>query len=175
MDFQNGTVSLHRRLDKEKPLDTDMSSLRSQFETLTTFTTFVNDAPQLTTRYAVRQVLDQEHRKFVLQQQNDLRQAKFKAANPNAETDELLEKERKKNIAAEISLRKSTASKRDFFGRVIAEEMTLTMMTETGEDEPEGGGGKRRKEEGKVWCSFREGFSNAVRKPITWDELMAGL
>jgi len=129
----------------------------------------------LTTRYAVRQVLDQEHRKFIIQQQNDLRQAKFKAANPNAETDELLEKEKKKNIAAEISLRKSTAAKRDFFGRVIAEEVTLTTTTEMNGDDFDGRGGKRRKEEGKVWCSFREGFSNAVRKPITWDELMAGL
>ena len=29
--------------------------------------------------------------------------------------------------------------------------------------------------EGRVWVSFHEGFSNAVRKPITMEELMRGL
>ena len=28
--------------------------------------------------------------------------------------------------------------------------------------------------ERKVWVSFHEGFSNAVRKPITLEELMRG-
>jgi chromosome transmission fidelity protein 18 len=28
---------------------------------------------------------------------------------------------------------------------------------------------------GRIWVSFNEGYSNAVRKPITVDELLRGL
>ena len=35
--------------------------------------------------------------------------------------------------------------------------------------------GEAEDESGRVWVSFHEGFSNAVRKPITLAELMKGL
>jgi chromosome transmission fidelity protein 18 len=28
---------------------------------------------------------------------------------------------------------------------------------------------------GRIWVSFHEGFSNAVRKPVTLDDIMRGL
>ena len=34
---------------------------------------------------------------------------------------------------------------------------------------------KKREEEHRVWVSFHEGFSNAVRKPISLEELMRGM
>lgn len=34
---------------------------------------------------------------------------------------------------------------------------------------------KSGKSDNKVWVSYHEGFSNAVRKPITIDELLRGL
>lgn len=71
---------------------------------------------------------------------------------------------------------------RDFFGRIITTQ-------------EQQGGGLRKKKDGEtetdmkvvmnkkgkgggvnnqVWVSFNEGFSNAVRKPITIEELMRG-
>ncbi|KAK6336818.1 hypothetical protein TWF718_009606 [Orbilia javanica] len=143
------------------------------FDALSNYKTFTQDAPTLTTRFAVRQVLDQELRKFTVLQQERIRQERFAAANPGVDIglssstrqkEKEKEKEMKKNAAAGV--------KRDFFGRVVAEK--------DGAEEGDAGRSKKRKvvgagEGAKIWCSFREGFSNAVKKPITWDELMAGL
>ncbi|KAI9885736.1 MAG: hypothetical protein M1823_002457 [Watsoniomyces obsoletus] len=86
--------------------------------------------------------------------------------------------------------------KRDFFGRVITSPATTVFIVddETNMDGEEGGGGdgdggcnkrmkmamKTKKEEAekekkKVWISFHEGFSNAVRKPVSLAELLRGL
>jgi len=74
------------------------------------------------------------------------------------------------------------AVKRDFFGRVLEVEGPRSMNGLRGDE-----GGKeesreaRRKRvrtengEGRVWVSFHEGYSNAVRKPVTIRELMGGL
>ncbi|EPS36585.1 hypothetical protein H072_9859 [Dactylellina haptotyla CBS 200.50] len=144
------------------------------FDALSTYKTFTQDAPTLTTRYAVRQVLDQELRKFIILQQEQMRQARFAAANPGVDIG-LSAEMRKKERERELELKRKNAAaagvKRDFFGRVVAAEEEPT--------ESEAGRSKKRKvtagEGAKIWCSFREGFSNAVKKPITWDELMAGL
>lgn len=69
--------------------------------------------------------------------------------------------------------RKIKEVKKDFFGRIVAQEED--------QDTVEGRRKKRkqekeeRDEEQKVWLSFHEGFSNAVRKGITLEELMSGL
>ncbi|KAF3908169.1 hypothetical protein AA313_de0200915 [Arthrobotrys entomopaga] len=142
------------------------------FDGLSTYKTLTQDSPTLTTRYAVRQVLDQELRKFIILQQEQIRQARFAAANPGVDIglstatrqkEKEREREQKRNATAGV--------KRDFFGRIVADE-------EPNESET-GSKSKKRKvvvsEGAKIWCSFREGFSNAVKKPITWDELMSGL
>ncbi|KAJ9636782.1 Chromosome transmission fidelity protein 18 [Coniosporium tulheliwenetii] len=73
---------------------------------------------------------------------------------------------------------KGKGVKRDFFGRVIQTLGPEPAGTEAGDGD---GTTKRRKVEngdgsqGRVWVSFNEGFSNAVRKPVTLAELMAGL
>ena len=81
--------------------------------------------------------------------------------------------------------------KRDFFGRFISSHATsgdeddcvsatiaggmtktksrITTTAAAREEE------KRRKREARVWVSYHEGFSNAVRKPITLREIMSGL
>ena len=74
------------------------------------------------------------------------------------------------------------AVKKDFFGRPLKDT-----NTELGEDgsmahdahDPQkkrrvAGGSRGSKAQGRVWVSFHEGYSNAVRKPITLAELMAG-
>lgn len=45
-----------------------------------------------------------------------------------------------------------------------------------GNAQAEGKGEKKDgKDDNKVWVSFHEGFSNAVRKPLTIEELLRGL
>lgn len=131
------------------------------------------------TRYAVRQVLDQEYRKDIIRQQADARQARYKAGNPLGDTADL-EGTLKIDPVVSTESRKSKAqgTKRDFFGRIIVNEAQWNKQEgdECGDDSA-----KKRKpvpgeaEENRVWVSFHEGFSNAVRKPITLDELMRGL
>jgi chromosome transmission fidelity protein 18 len=62
------------------------------------------------------------------------------------------------------------AVKRDFFGRVIQEPVRETTETENGNPSDETSKAGR-----KVWVTYHEGFSNAVRKPISMGELLAGL
>jgi chromosome transmission fidelity protein 18 len=81
----------------------------------------------------------------------------------NKENDKTMEDE-----AHAISVQK------DFFGRVIKTQVRPLQETDgnnrgKARDEPFG------KAETKVWVTFHEGFSNAVRKPITLDELLQGL
>lgn len=59
--------------------------------------------------------------------------------------------------------------KRDFFGRVIKEKPMPEGVQQKKKAENKGG------DEGRIWVSFNEGYSNAVRKPITVDELLRGL
>lgn len=51
---------------------------------------------------------------------------------------------------------------RDFFGRILPEGST-------------GGKAKKGKPASKVWVTYQDGFSKAVRKPISMIKLMEGL
>jgi chromosome transmission fidelity protein 18 len=128
-------------------------------------------------RYAVRQVLDQEYQKNIIVRENAARQARYKAGNPNEDAEFELGKRGDKlnHLQARV-----LGAKKDFFGRVVREEVVLAEIdgnAGSGGGEGEGKRSKRvmGKEENKVWVSFHEGFSNAVRKPITVEELMRGL
>lgn len=70
---------------------------------------------------------------------------------------------------------------RDFFGRIITSQQQQGGVIKTNQEgetkmETEGGGMNKKGKGGnnQVWVSFNEGFSNAVRKPITIEELMKG-
>jgi chromosome transmission fidelity protein 18 len=126
-------------------------------------------------RYAVRQVLDQEYQKNIIVRENAIRQARYKAGNnPNDEDFSFAEKkENKPRHATERIL----GAKKDFFGRVVSDEV-LPLQEIDGNANPEGKSkGKKMEAKGdnKVWVSFHEGYSNAVRKPITIEELLRGL
>ena len=120
-------------------------------------------------RYAVRQVLDQEHKKELLRRRELARQSRMGVS----ENIPQLKKSTTTPDTLGLKRKKAREIKKDFFGRIVAR----------GEDEDtEEGRRKKRKEEKeeeeeeqKVWLSFHEGFSNAVRKGITLDELMRGL
>lgn len=140
-------------------------------DTLVTFETSPTSGATAPVRYAVRQVLDQEYQKNIIVRENKARQARYKAGNPDDDVDySFAAKENKDHHAYE----KAFAPKKDFFGRILKEEVTPLQEIDGNADEGKG----RRMKEGKgskVWVSFHEGFSDAVRKPITIDELLRGL
>lgn len=163
-------------------------SSHSPIDTLATFetSTSLQSAAHAPVRYAVRQVLDQEYQKNIVVRANSARQKRFTAGNLDGETVEF-------DLAARTQLPRArkgldiddqsgkSGVKRDFFGRVVSEEVDRREGEGEGKGEGEDGDGEKRKkrkvvaEENKVWVSFHEGYSNAVRKPVTLAELMSGL
>ncbi|EME47649.1 hypothetical protein DOTSEDRAFT_86095 [Dothistroma septosporum NZE10] len=108
------------------------------------------------TRYAVRQVIDQQWKEEEAHLNEESRLARFGVLASDAapakrgEIDEL--EAPKKRIAC------------DFFGRPIAVPADGAVVPQ------------REKKSGlTVWVTYHEGFSNAVRKPITLKELMQNL
>lgn len=110
--------------------------------------------------------------------ENAARQARYKAGNLDDDGDYSFAKENKENKKHHAQERVIDAT-RDFFGRVIKEREVVVLGEVDGNGDEgrakkgKGKGGK--KDDNKVWVSFHEGFSNAVRKPITIEELMRGL
>ncbi|KAI9672497.1 MAG: hypothetical protein M1817_003263 [Caeruleum heppii] len=168
----------------EPPLDS--------LATYDTLTSSSSSAPP-PTRYAVRQVLDQEHAKHLLLLQAEARQARYRAGGPIDTLSDLpsLPPSGKENQAPLLPSSKhrkpSSGVKRDFFGRVVVNEARPAagdvQEEEHGERKKRRRGGEKGDrdqngegdEENTVWVSFHEGFSNAVRKPISLGELMRGL
>lgn len=113
-------------------------------------------------RYAVRSVLETEWKKESVRMDAEARKRRGGQVDGEdlPETEELDEEK--------VAEENRKAVKRDFFGRII-------------KDVPLAQGAKppkrvvKNNDEGRIWVSFHEGFSNAVRKPITIDELMRGL
>lgn len=159
---------------------------------------------QAPTRYAVRQVLDQELQKTIAMRENAARQARFRTGrnvNACADADEFMlfddkensnvgtkkvisEKERLRMMKLQQQQQGRNAVKKDFFGRVIVEKSAEERLA-LGETNGNGrlmrkpgvghGHGHGSREVGaKVWVTFHEGLNNAVRKPITLEEFMRG-
>jgi len=88
-----------------------------------------------------------------------------KSGNPNDEDKENAETKAKRD---------TFGAKRDFFGRIINESLPTPNKNSAEQSahkrQPSG-----QKQEHKVWLTFHEGFSNAVRKPISMSELLAEL
>lgn len=176
--INNGSTEWNRKSPNNPPRSlAGNTDLNRPIDTLATFetSTSLQSLSQAPVRYAVRQVLDQEYQKHILVRENAARQSRYKAGNMDGETTEfdLAARQKLPGVRKGIDVDEglSNGVKRDFFGRVLAEEVV-------GEEREEDAGRKKRKivpEENKVWVSFHEGFSNAVKKPITMAELMAGL
>jgi chromosome transmission fidelity protein 18 len=143
-------------------------------DTLITYETASSSAAAAApVRYAVRQVLDQEYQKNIIVRENAARQARYKAGNPHDDVDfSFAGKENKGHHLEE----RAVSAKKDFFGRMIREEVLPLQETDVKSDlERKGKGKKIDGKDNKVWVSFHEGYSNAVRKPITIEELLRGL
>ncbi|THV51499.1 hypothetical protein BGAL_0109g00270 [Botrytis galanthina] len=150
----------------EPPLDTLVTFLTSPIK---------NDATNV--RYAVRQVLDQEYQKNIIVRENKARQARFKMGNVDGGDEEYSFEKGKfgrgKSEKKVLGVGTGNEIKKDFFGRVLEDRgVGRGADVRAGENR---GAGEKKVPEKKVWVTFHEGFSNAVRKPITIGELMRGL
>jgi chromosome transmission fidelity protein 18 len=102
--------------------------------------------------------LDQEYRKATTRKKPDA--SKLDVKGP-----------RKSDDSAAAKAIRDAAVKRDFFGRVVEAPVSLATDSE-GVDSWADESSKAGR---KVWVTFHEGFSNAVRKPISMGELLTGL
>jgi chromosome transmission fidelity protein 18 len=116
-------------------------------------------------RYAVRSVLEQEWR--IETARMDMENRKRRGGQTGVE--EVEEKKEEKTTEEKVAEANARAVKRDFFGRVVVERPLLAGEERKTKVENKGG------DEGRIWVSFNEGYSNAVRKPVTIDELLRGL
>lgn len=118
-------------------------------------------------RYAVRKALDQEYRKETARKQTEsLGSYTHQKKTAGKPADQKKHDEAAKQAAG--------VAKRDFFGRAIREP---TPPASDAANDPES---QRIRDEAskagrRVWVTFHDGFSNAVRKPISMGELLAGL
>jgi chromosome transmission fidelity protein 18 len=112
-------------------------------------------------------VLDQEYRKEKILEESRARQARTSAlAASQYDADENKENNSPQAKPQSRPDTKIAPVKRDFFGRIINE----ARPTSAGEKAKKAS--SQVSEEGRIWVSFHEGFSNAVRKPITLKELL---
>ncbi|KAF2472798.1 chromosome transmission fidelity protein 18 [Lindgomyces ingoldianus] len=118
-------------------------------------------------RFAVRSVLESEWKRESVRIDGEARRRRGGQGN-----DEALEDDKKKeDLDAKLNKEEGKDVKRDFFGRVIkVKPLRKGEKVELTKKEIE-----KKNYEARIWVSFHEGFSNAVRKPITVDELMRGL
>ena len=167
----------------EPPVD-----VLSHFETMTL--TADAQASRAPTRYAVRQALVQELDKYLLRRNAETKREKYRALNPEEDGDDessaVNSNETMVNKAPHLSSSAKISSnnkdvKRDFFGRIVDVGATTSsggvvpgqgLHHRDDTTNAAAGGGNRK--DGNVWVSFNEGYSNAVRKPITLEELMRG-
>lgn len=145
-----------------------------------------NDVNAAGQRFAVRQILDQERARHLAREEAEARQRRFDAGNPTrsgaAEGTQEGEKARGAGLgrrAVQGTLRDTdpafhqtrnpVTTKRDFFGRevVVATDAAGTGLAGEGKSGDEHSAARK-----KVWVSYNEGFSSAVRKPLSLAELM---
>jgi chromosome transmission fidelity protein 18 len=116
-------------------------------------------------RYAVRSVLELEWKKESAHMEAEARNRR----GGRVAGDNIAEPKKEVNtkVLAEENQR---AVKRDFFGRVVQEKLNAAgELPQTAKQI------LKDNEDARIWVSFHEGFSNAVRKPVTIDEFMRGL
>ncbi|KAI1474034.1 hypothetical protein F4774DRAFT_355895 [Daldinia eschscholtzii] len=136
---------------------------------------------QAPTRYAVRQVLDQELQKAKLERERLARQARFRGGDPHAAATEdasFIFNDNKENNVSKAPGLPILGVKKDFFGRVIENTDARALKETSANGRPRskaGGEGGIGKGETKIWVTFHEGLNNAVRKPISLDELLRGM
>ncbi|KAF2762386.1 hypothetical protein EJ05DRAFT_507934 [Pseudovirgaria hyperparasitica] len=122
-------------------------------------------------RFAVRQVLEAEYRREVAKRENEER----KKRGGIVDVDILMDANAGEGLAEKVgSVVKVPMVKKDFFGRVLRKEEERVEGDGDGTSRNKKKSKEHERAEGRVWVSYNEGFSNAVRKPITLKELLSG-
>ncbi|KAG6307829.1 hypothetical protein E4U45_003316 [Claviceps purpurea] len=157
--------------------------LEPDLDSLCTFETSTLPPSLTPTRYAVRQVLDQELARTKALRANAARQARFQAGAtpgdiqvaPQPFTYSAPDHEKHRSLLAQQPFQKyklardaATIVKKDFFGRIIEARPLAEFDPITGEKNVQ-------KEENKVWVTYHEGLNNAVTKPISYKDFMSVL
>ncbi|KAK8042503.1 Chromosome transmission fidelity protein 18 [Apiospora phragmitis] len=116
---------------------------------------------QAPTRYAVRQVLDQEMEKLRRLRESAARQTRFRTGNPLDQREAVLDTKEKSGKPKGVEL-PVIPVKKDFFGRVVVK--TDVQPLQEGDGNANGKKAKSNEEpagENKVWVTFHEGLNNA--------------
>ncbi|KAK2787838.1 hypothetical protein FQN52_007017 [Onygenales sp. PD_12] len=149
-------------------------------DTLTTFskikgTSMTATGSSAPVRYAVRQVLEQEYEKEILRQRSEAGKARLSGPDRNTRntTANGDGKENDTNAMNPSKIPRLNGPKRDFFGRVIVNEARPS--SSRGADGEVARAAKPAAQQKKAWVSFHEGYSNAVRKRVSLNELLSGL
>ena len=129
--------------------------------------TFGTESKTVRGRYAVRQLVSREIEREKIRRRRG-RNAAFMDEMYDLDIAEVVEPRGKKRGIDEVSQEKKTVVKKDFFGRVIVQERD---------------DGRRKRADSSnalkiqpdVWVRFHEGYSNAVRKPVVFSELLGRL
>ncbi|KAL2165062.1 hypothetical protein VTH06DRAFT_358 [Thermothelomyces fergusii] len=132
-------------------------------------------ASQAPTRYAVRQVLDQELHKVLAQRETAARQARLRAGGGQHQQQQQLQQPAPGGDGGgdDDDPNPPAAVKRDFFGRVVVDRPPAG----TDADAAGRGGVKGKPDPGKagrVWVTYNEGLNNAVRRPISLEDFLRG-
>lgn len=125
---------------------------------------------QAPTRYAVRQVLDQELQASIARREKESRLARLKGDGSAAAAAAAEREKEAAGVRAKLE-REALLGRdevKDFFGRVIV----APARADGDESTPVATGAHAPR---KVWVTFHEGLNNAVRKPISMGEFMRGL
>jgi chromosome transmission fidelity protein 18 len=152
------------------PMDSNILTMHRPIDTLTAFhmgkSAGMLPAP---IRYAVRQVLDQEHRKETLLRLSNARQARSAKLDVDNSEDHSVDKENADPLGKHRRAAPCISGvKRDFFGRTINDSRPVSAGGKGNSEDVSAA----KDEESRVWISFHEGYSNAVRKPLTLRELL---
>ncbi|USW50318.1 Putative AAA+ ATPase domain, ATPase, AAA-type, core [Septoria linicola] len=118
------------------------------------------------TRYAVRQVIDQEWKKEEARLNEEQRLARFGLTNASY-VDKSTGQVKRKTIENVDSEGKKIV--RDFFGRVVVVPVGETAAQKNKRE------GKAKRRDLGAFVKFQDGYSNAVRKPISLVEFMRDL
>jgi chromosome transmission fidelity protein 18 len=137
-------------------------------DSLGTMETLKGGEATVSVRYAVRQVLEMEWRKEDARREEETRRARMGGDTALYDITPLVGKDKQ---VGRLDAR-LLGAKKDFFGRAVE---VVPQYEENGDLVPDKKQAVGKAEEHRVWVKYQEGFSNAVRKPISIRELMDGL
>ena len=132
-------------------------------------------AQQAPTRYAVRQVLDQELQKTIAMRENAARQARLRYGGALGTQDDFVFEDKTLNAnPPTMNGPVAPSVKKDFFGRVISEapQPLGERDANQGERKPRA---SAKADKIFSWVTFNEGLNNAVTKPVSLRDLLSGL